>query len=128
MRPLLFSVATDSYDLAVREIRGEFGGGVRIERVSADLGRIVSGGPSVEELAAACDRGRIIFVRHLTVELASFKPGEVPEAHELAELVLEGLPKHPTGGGGADLDRWGWERAGRSITCSRMRWGLAGSR
>ena len=91
----MFSVATDSYDLAVREIRGEFGGGVRIERVSADLGRIVSGGPSVEELAAACDRGRIIFVRHLTVELASFKPAEVPEAHELADLVLEGLSRHP---------------------------------
>jgi 23S rRNA (cytidine2498-2'-O)-methyltransferase len=94
---ILFSVAADSYDLAVREIRAEFGGGVKVERVSADLGRIVSGGPSVEELAAACDRGRIIFVRHLTVELASFKPDEVPAAHELADLVLEGLPKHPQG-------------------------------
>jgi 23S rRNA (cytidine2498-2'-O)-methyltransferase len=92
---ILFSVATDSFELAVREIRGEFGPGVRVERVSGDLGRIVGGGPSVEELAAACDRGRIIFVRHLTMELASFKPSEVPEAHELAELVLEGVPKHP---------------------------------
>ncbi|TDU82472.1 23S rRNA (cytidine2498-2'-O)-methyltransferase [Kribbella voronezhensis] len=92
---ILFSVATDSYELAVREIRAEFGPRVRIERVSADLGRIVENAPAIEDLAAACDTGRIIFVRHLTVELASFKPDEVPEPHELAELVLEGLPKHP---------------------------------
>jgi 23S rRNA (cytidine2498-2'-O)-methyltransferase len=92
---LLFSVATDSYDLAVREIREAFGGRVRVERVSGDLGRITENGPSVEELAEACGSGRIIFVRHLTVELASFKPGEVPEAHELAELILDDLPRHP---------------------------------
>jgi 23S rRNA (cytidine2498-2'-O)-methyltransferase len=91
----LFSVATDSYDLAVREIREAFGPRVRVERVSGDLGRIAENGPSVEELAEACSSGRIIFVRHLTQELASFKPGEVPEAHELAELILEELPGHP---------------------------------
>jgi 23S rRNA (cytidine2498-2'-O)-methyltransferase len=92
---LLFSVATDSYDLAVREIRDEFGPAVRVERVSADLGRIVENGPSVEELAEACTSGRIIFVRHLTVEIASFPIDEVPPAHELAELVLAELPRHP---------------------------------
>jgi hypothetical protein len=93
----LFSVATDSYDLAVREIREVFGPRVRVERVSGDLGRITENGPSVEELAEACGSGRIIFVRHLTQELASFKPGEVPEAHELAELILEELPGYPMG-------------------------------
>lgn len=92
---LLFSVATDSYDLAVREIRDEFGPKVRIERVSGDLGRIVENGPSIEELADAGVRGRIMFVRHLTVEIASFGVDEVPPAHELAELVLAELPRHP---------------------------------
>jgi 23S rRNA (cytidine2498-2'-O)-methyltransferase len=92
---LLFSVATDSYDLAVREIREEFGPKVRIERVSGDLGRIVENGPSIEELADACVSGRIMFIRHLTTEIASFGVDEVPPAHELAELVLAELPRHP---------------------------------
>lgn len=95
MPALLFSVATDSYDLAVREIRDEFGRGVRIERVSGDLGRIVEGVPSIAELAAACDAGRIMFVRHLTAEIASFAPDDVPAAYELAELVLAEIPRHP---------------------------------
>jgi 23S rRNA (cytidine2498-2'-O)-methyltransferase len=92
---LLFSAATDSYDLAVREIRDEFGPTTRIERVSGDLGRIVENGPTIEELAEAADRGRIVFVRHLTVEIASFPIDEVPPAHELAELILAELPRHP---------------------------------
>jgi 23S rRNA (cytidine2498-2'-O)-methyltransferase len=92
---LLFSVATDSYDLAVREIREEFGPKVRVERVSGDLGRIVENGPSIEELADACVSGRIMFVRHLTVEIANFGVDEVPPGHELAELVLAELPRHP---------------------------------
>jgi 23S rRNA (cytidine2498-2'-O)-methyltransferase len=92
---LLFSVATDSYDLAVRELRDVFGTRVRVERVSGDLGRITENAPSVEEFAEACGSGRIIFVRHLTMELASFKPNEVPEPHELAELILDELPRHP---------------------------------
>ncbi len=35
-----------------------------------------------------------MFVRHLTVEIASF-PSELPPAHELAELILAELPEHP---------------------------------
>ncbi|WP_406052807.1 SAM-dependent methyltransferase [Kribbella sp. NBC_00889] len=89
---VLFSVAADSYEWAVREIRSEFGRGLRIERVSGDLGRIVDG-PAVGELAAACDAGRIVFVRHLTTEIASFD--ELPPDYELAELVLSALPDYP---------------------------------
>jgi 23S rRNA (cytidine2498-2'-O)-methyltransferase len=91
----LFSVATDSYDLAVREIRDEFGPRVKVERVSGDLGRITENGPSIEELAAACNDGRIVFIRHLTTEIAGFGVGEVPPGHELAELILAELPRHP---------------------------------
>ncbi|TCC62363.1 cell division protein FtsJ [Kribbella pittospori] len=90
---MLFSVAADSYEWAVREIRGEFGREVRIERVSGDLGRIVEGGLSVGEIAAACDAGRIVFVRHLTTEIASF--AELPPDYELADLVLSALPDYP---------------------------------
>ena len=92
---MLFSVDADSYELAVREIREEFGAGVRVERISGDLGRIVENAPPVEELARACGDGRIVFVRHLTVEIAGFRPGDVPDGHELAELILSELPAHP---------------------------------
>lgn len=94
-RSVLFSVAADSYEWAVREIRAEFGREVRIERVSGDLGRIAGGGAPVEELARGCDAGRIIFVRHLTAEIASFPPDDVPPAYELAELILGELPEYP---------------------------------
>lgn len=87
----MFSVAADSYEWAVREIRAEFGRDVRIERVSGDLGR--AAGPSVHELAQACDAGRIMFVRHLTTEIGSFE--ELPPDYELAELVLGELPEYP---------------------------------
>jgi 23S rRNA (cytidine2498-2'-O)-methyltransferase len=89
----LFSVAADSYEWAVREIRAEFGRDVRIERVSGDLGRVV--GVAVEQLAAACDAGRIIFIRHLTVEIASYSTDDLPPGYELAELILEELPDYP---------------------------------
>ncbi|MEV8378214.1 SAM-dependent methyltransferase [Kribbella sp. NPDC056861] len=88
-------MATDSYDLAVCEIRDEFGARVKVERVSGDLGRVVENGPSIEELAAACNDGRIAFIRHLTTELGSFGVSEVPPAHELVELILAELPRHP---------------------------------
>ncbi|MEV5962221.1 SAM-dependent methyltransferase [Kribbella sp. NPDC051952] len=88
---VLFSVAADSYEWAVREVRGEFGREVRIERVSGDLGRVT--GPSVHELAQACDAGRIMFVRHLTTEIGSFE--DLPPDYELADLILAELPEYP---------------------------------
>ena len=90
-RSVLFSVSADSYEWAAREIRDEFGREVRIERVSGDLGRVI--GPSVQELAQGCDAGRVIFVRHLTVEIASFDG--LPPDYELADLVLGELPEYP---------------------------------
>lgn len=88
---VLFSVAADSYEWAVREIRGEFGREAQVERVSGDLGRV--SGPSVHEFAQACAAGRIMFVRHLTTEIGSFE--ELPPGYELAELVLGELPEYP---------------------------------
>jgi len=87
---VLFSAAADSYEWAVREIRAEFGK-VPFQRVGADIGRVT--GPGVRELAEACDAGRIMFVRHLTNEIASLE--ELPPGYELAELILSELPVYP---------------------------------
>lgn len=85
----MFSAAADSYELAVRELRGEFGRDVRIKRVGAELGRV--DGVPVRELAVACDRGRIMFVRHLTREVAGYPLDELPTESELATTLLEEL-------------------------------------
>lgn len=83
----MFSAAADSYALAVREIRGEFGRDVRVQRVGAELGRV--DGVPVGELAVACDRGRIMFVRHLTQEVAGYPLDELPNESALATTLLE---------------------------------------
>ncbi|MGW7686895.1 SAM-dependent methyltransferase [Kribbella sp. NPDC054772] len=125
-RSVLFSAAADSYELAVREIRGEFGRDVRVQRVGADLGRV--DGPSVQEFAAACDVGRIMFVRHLTEEIASF--AELPPEYELADLVLGELPEYPkalavqawtddAGTGGSYYHRLEEALTGRGVTVTR---------
>jgi 23S rRNA (cytidine2498-2'-O)-methyltransferase len=122
----LFSAAADSYGLAVREIRGEFGRDLRIERVGAELGRV--DGAAVRELAAACDAGRIMFVRHLTVEIATLE--ELPPDYELAELVLAELPEYPkalavqawtdgAGTGGSYFHRLEEALTGRGVTVTR---------
>ncbi|MEV6271082.1 SAM-dependent methyltransferase [Kribbella sp. NPDC051936] len=125
-RSVLFSAAADSYELAVREIRGEFGRDLRIQRVGAELGRV--DGPPVRDLAAACDAGRIMFVRHLTEEIASLE--ELPPSYELAEVILGELPHHPealavqawtddAGTGGSYYHRIEEALAGRGVAVTR---------
>src|SRR6185436_19004453 len=43
----------------------------------------------VEEFAAACDEGRIMFVRHLTREIAGYPLDDLPTEPELATTLLE---------------------------------------
>ncbi|WP_350274632.1 SAM-dependent methyltransferase [Kribbella sp. HUAS MG21] len=91
-RSILFSFASDSYRYAVREIREAFAGEHRFERLGADLARLADAGVGVEEFAAACDDGRIMFVRHLTREVAGYPLDDLPTESELATTLLEELP------------------------------------
>ena len=92
LRSILFSFAPDSYRYAVREVREVFPGEYRIERLGADLGRISEHPFAIDRLAAACDEGRIMFVRHLTLELAGYPLDDLPDGQELATTVLEAVP------------------------------------
>jgi 23S rRNA (cytidine2498-2'-O)-methyltransferase len=85
---VLFSFASDSYRYAVREIREAFPGDYTIERLGADLGRISGHHLLMGQLAAACNEGRIMFVRHLTLELAGYPLDDVPSGPELATTIL----------------------------------------
>jgi 23S rRNA (cytidine2498-2'-O)-methyltransferase len=89
VRSVLFSFASDSYRYAVREIREAFPGEHRFERLGAEVARLADTAVPVEELAAACDEGRIMFVRHLTREIAGYPLDDLPTESELATTLLE---------------------------------------
>lgn len=88
-RSVLFSFASDSYRYAVREIREAFPGEHRFERLGAEVARLADTAVPVEEFAAACDEGRIMFVRHLTREIAGYPLDDLPTESELATTLLE---------------------------------------
>jgi 23S rRNA (cytidine2498-2'-O)-methyltransferase len=88
----LFSFASDSYRYAVREIREAFPGEHRFERLGAEVARLTDSAVPVGELAAACADGRIMFVRHLTVEVAGYRLDDLPTEPELATTLVEEIP------------------------------------
>ncbi|MDX2967998.1 SAM-dependent methyltransferase [Kribbella solani] len=88
---ILFSFASDSYRYAVREIREAFPGEHRFERLGAEVARLADSTVPVEQLATACDEGRIMFVRHLTREIAGYALDDLPTEPELATTLLDEL-------------------------------------
>ncbi|WP_344026315.1 SAM-dependent methyltransferase, partial [Kribbella jejuensis] len=90
-RSILFSFASDSYRYAVRELREAFPGEHTVERLGAELARLADSAVPVEEFAAACEDGRIMFVRHLTVEVAGYPLDDLPSEPELATTLLDEL-------------------------------------
>nr|WP_202892053.1 SAM-dependent methyltransferase [Kribbella shirazensis] len=90
----MFSFASDSYRYAVREIREALPGEHRFERLGSDLARLADSAVPVGQFAAACDEGRIMFVRHLTEEIAGYPLDDLPTESELATTLLEELADH----------------------------------
>jgi 23S rRNA (cytidine2498-2'-O)-methyltransferase len=86
---VLFSFASDSYRYAVREIREAFPGEHGFERLGAEVARLADTAVPIEEFAAACDEGRIMFVRHLTRDVAGYPLDDLPTESELATTLLE---------------------------------------
>jgi 23S rRNA (cytidine2498-2'-O)-methyltransferase len=67
---VMVSAAADSMGCAVRELRDEFGSQVEVENLGPDLGVLRTARPGVAAVAEACRRGAVVFVRHLSAELA----------------------------------------------------------
>lgn len=97
---VLFSCAVESFAWAARELRATFGAGVKVVQLASDLG--AASGVSLEEVADACERRRIFFIRHLTRELS---PCQAPTPGAIAQRVLESLAAQPAPGGIA-LQTW----------------------
>jgi len=67
---VMFSAAADSIGCAVRELRDAFGPHVKVENLGPDLGVLRGPQPDVTAVAEACRRGAVVFVRHLSAEIA----------------------------------------------------------
>jgi len=72
---VIFSAAEESYPLAVRELQDEFGRDANIERVGPDTGVLIRSGLTAAEVARQCRRRPIVFVKHLTAEVARLAAG-----------------------------------------------------
>jgi 23S rRNA (cytidine2498-2'-O)-methyltransferase len=66
----MISAAADSMGCAVRELRDAFGPQVRVDNLGPDLGVLRTAQPGVAEVAEACRRAEVVFVRHLSAEVA----------------------------------------------------------
>lgn len=84
---VLFSVAEESYGSAVRELRDEFGDGLPVERVGPDVGLIASATPIVGDVAAACARRPLVFIRHLTGRVRQVPRDEATDMDAVGEAV-----------------------------------------
>jgi 23S rRNA (cytidine2498-2'-O)-methyltransferase len=71
----MFSAAEAGFNAAVKELRDEFGPGLNIQRLSPDVGVIGADAPGVAEVAEAVDRVPLVFIRHLTREVARVPVG-----------------------------------------------------
>jgi 23S rRNA (cytidine2498-2'-O)-methyltransferase len=88
---VMFSVAEQSFGSAVRELRTEYGRTLPIERVGPDLGVIAATTPKVDDVAAACTSRPLVFVRHLTVEMARVAPEHARDVAAVASAARSTL-------------------------------------
>ena len=91
MSSVIFSASEESFPLAVRELREEFGRRLPIERLGPDIG--TAAGLDVAEVAERCRRRPIVFVKHLTAEVARLDPGAALST--VAAAAVEDLPPEP---------------------------------
>jgi 23S rRNA (cytidine2498-2'-O)-methyltransferase len=89
---VLFSAAEESFGLAVRELRDEFGDRLEVDRLGPDLGVILEPAPPVADIAAACADNRLVFIRHLTVEVDRVPRDVADDPRAVAEAARRALP------------------------------------
>lgn len=90
---VMFSVAEESFGSAVQELRHAFGRSLQVERAGPDLGVITTTAPGVGEVAAACLRRPLVFIRHLTVEMAGLSrdaAADIGTVTEAARSIVAG--------------------------------------
>lgn len=102
---VMFSAAEESFTSAVRELRGAFGRSVTVERLGPDVGVISTTAPKVPEVASACLDHPLVFIRHLTVEIARVGREDAADIGTIAEVARSAMTDWPVG---ADLAVQAW--------------------
>ena len=87
----MVSAAEPDFGSAVQELRLEFGPKLEVERLGPDVGVIRAASPDVSEVAAACQKRPLVFVRHLTVELARIARADARSPAGVASAVRSAL-------------------------------------
>lgn len=99
---VVFSADEESFGAAVRELQSTFtqrssftqrstvGSSPEVERLGPDLG-VLSPGHTAAEVAAACRSRPVVFVRHLTVQLARVPQPEADDPDRVAARVRAAL-------------------------------------
>lgn len=67
---VMVSASEEAFGLAIRELKGAFGGRLDVERAGPDLGVVTVPGVGVGQVARCCEQAPLVFIRHLSVEVA----------------------------------------------------------
>jgi 23S rRNA (cytidine2498-2'-O)-methyltransferase len=89
---VMFSFAENSFDATLAELRAAFGQDLTTERLGPDVAVIAGPVPGVAEVFDACTREPMVFVRHLTCELARISPSEAAEINVVADTIRSIAP------------------------------------
>jgi 23S rRNA (cytidine2498-2'-O)-methyltransferase len=97
--PALFSASEDYFESAEEELWGEFGAGLRIDRLGPDLGAASTEGGdlTVAGIAEACRRRPLVFIRHLTSQRASIPVEAARDLDTVAGVALDVLSREGIG-------------------------------
>ena len=94
---VMFSVAQESFESAVRELRDTYGRGLDGERLGPDLGVLATSEPTARDVAAACRSRPLAFIRHVTTELIRLPPADAADLAAVAAAARSLLADNPVG-------------------------------
>lgn len=89
----MVSASEEAFELAVRELAAAFGIRPEVERVGPDLGVVT--GVDAYQVATRCEQSDVIFIRHLSIEIARL--GLAAPIGEVARAALDGVRRAGTG-------------------------------
>jgi 23S rRNA (cytidine2498-2'-O)-methyltransferase len=92
---IIFSAAEDFMTAAREELAEAFGTGATFEQLGHDTGSIAARGQDIAQVAEACRRHPLVFIRHLMREVRRLPPMHGPDAPQvIAEAVLALAREH----------------------------------
>jgi 23S rRNA (cytidine2498-2'-O)-methyltransferase len=93
----MISAAESSFGSAVEELRRAFDRGIKVERLGPDVGVVAATSPTVKDIASACVHTPLVFIRHLTVELARLTPTQAQDPVAVSRVVRSIAESSATG-------------------------------